>query len=101
MTGPRKSSFRLGTLSVRVRRLADDEVVEIDTPQVALSLLRPGEYRVDVNEQGDTTVVSVRSGQAEATAGEAFAIHPREQVRISGGGDSERPLLDRRDDSAF
>src|SRR5215471_6284844 len=34
----------LGTLSVRVRRLAEDESIEIDTPQAALSILRPGEY---------------------------------------------------------
>ena len=86
----------LGTLSVRVRRLADDEVVEIDTPQVALSLLRPGEYRVEVNEQGDTTMVSVRSGQAEATAGQAFTIHPRDQVRITAAAGGA-PAFDRRD----
>src|SRR5579871_2210464 len=67
----------LGTLNVRVRRLADDETIEVDTPQVALSLLRPGEYRIDVNEQGDTSIVTVRSGEAEATAGQAFAIRPR------------------------
>ena len=87
----------VGTLSVRVRRLADDEVVEVDTPQAALSLLRPGEYRVDVNEQGDTTIVSVRSGQAEATAGQAFTIHPRDQVRIANSADGGAPAFDRRD----
>jgi hypothetical protein len=86
----------LGTLSVRVRHLADDEVVEIDTPQAALSLLRPGEYRVEVNEQGDTTLVSVRSGQAEATAGQAYAIRPRQQVRITGQGQGD-PVFDARD----
>lgn len=88
----------MGTVSVRVRRLADDEVVEIDTPQAALSLLRPGEYRVEVNEQGDTTLVSVRSGQAEATAGQAFSINPRQQVRIAAdpnGG--QQPVFDTRD----
>jgi hypothetical protein len=78
----------LGTLSVRVRRLADDEMIEVDTPQVALSLLRPGEYRIDVNEQGDTSIVTVRSGQAEANAGQAFTIQPRQQVRIMTAGEA-------------
>jgi FecR protein len=87
----------LGSLSVRVRRLADDEAVEIDTPQVALSLLRPGEYRIDVNEQGDTTVVTVRSGQAEATSGQAFTINPRQQVRIASAGEGVAPTFDTRD----
>ncbi len=91
----------LGTLSVRVRRLAENENFEIDTPQVALSLLRPGEYRIEVNEAGDTTVVGVRGGEAEATAGgQAFSIKARDQVRImanvSGNG-GDQPSFDRRE----
>jgi len=86
----------LGTLNVRLRRLADDETIEIDTPQVAFTLLRAGEYRVEVNEQGDATIVTVRGGDGEATAnGQAFPVHAREQVRITGGDGSE-PILDRR-----
>ena len=86
----------LGTMSIRVRHLADDETIEIDTPQVAFTLLRPGEYRLEVNEQGDTTIVTVRGGDAEATAnGQAFPVHAREQVRITGMDGSE-PVLDRR-----
>jgi hypothetical protein len=86
----------LGTLSVRLRRLDQDETVEIDTPQVAFTLLRPGEYRVEVNEAGDATIITVRGGDGEASAnGQAFAIHAREQVRIAGPEGAE-PILDRR-----
>jgi len=81
----------MGTLNIRVRRLADDETVEIDTPQAALTILRPGEYRVDVTEQGDASIVTVRSGQIEATAGQAVAIHPREQLRIMNGPSEGAP----------
>ena len=35
-----------GTLLVRVRRLDDNETYEIDTPNLALSVLRPGLYRI-------------------------------------------------------
>jgi hypothetical protein len=90
----------LGTLSVRVRRLADDEMIEVDTPQVALSLLRPGEYRIDVNEQGDTSIVTVRSGQAEATAGQAFTMQPRQQVRIMTTGEAAGPAAGQNADPA-
>jgi hypothetical protein len=77
-----------GTLSVRLRRLADQESFEIDTPQVAFSLLRPGEYRIDVNEQGDATIVTVRGGQGEAVAGnQTQTVYARQQVRASGNGD--------------
>jgi len=86
-----------GTMNVRVRHLADDETLEIDTPQAALTILRPGEYRVDVSEQGDASIVTVRQGSMEATSGQAVTINPREQVRIMGGGnDGEPATFDRR-----
>src|SRR5207248_11462266 len=52
-----------GTLNIRVRRLDDDETFEVDTPNLALSILRPGSYRINVNDAGDATIVAVRSGQ--------------------------------------
>jgi len=86
-----------GTASVRLRRLDQRESFEIDTPQAAFSLLRPGEYRVDVNEQGDASIVTVRGGEGEVTAsGQAFPVHAREQVRISGA-EGGQPVFDRRD----
>ncbi len=85
----------VGSLNVRLRRLADDETVEIDTPQVAFTLLRPGEYRIDVDEAGDATILTVRGGDGEASAnGQAFAVHAREQVRIAGPEGAD-PIVDR------
>ena len=84
----------VGVASVRLRRLADDENFEIDTPQLALTLLRPGDYRVEVNDQGDTTIVGVRGGEAEANAGtQAVTVHPRDQIRVSG---TDQPVFDTR-----
>ena len=85
-----------GVASVRIRRLDERESFEIDTPQAAFSLLRPGEYRVDVDEQGAASIVTVRGGEGEVTAGgQAFPLRAREQVRVSGteGG---QPVFDRR-----
>src|SRR5205807_9043542 len=58
-----------GTLYIRVRRLGDDETFEVDTPNLAFSILRPGRYRINVNEAGDATIVAVRDGQGEVTSG--------------------------------
>src|SRR5579864_1602605 len=41
-----------GTLLVRVRRLDQSETYEIDTPNLAFSVLRPGVYRINVDEAG-------------------------------------------------
>src|SRR5256884_129063 len=58
-----------GTLLVHVRDIQPNQTYEIDTPNVALSLQQPGDYRVEVNDTGDTTVVKVSAGQAQATGG--------------------------------
>ncbi|HLZ51829.1 MAG TPA: DUF6600 domain-containing protein [Candidatus Acidoferrum sp.] len=74
-----------GTLNIRVRRLADDETFEVDTPNLAFTLLRPGSYKVNVNEAGDATVVLVREGQGEVTGGgSAYTVHPREVATFTG-----------------
>src|SRR6266581_2514505 len=41
-----------GSIILRLRHVDDDDTYEIDTPNLAFSLLQPGEYRVDVGEDG-------------------------------------------------
>jgi Family of unknown function (DUF6600) len=74
-----------GTLLVRVLRLNDNETYEIDTPNLAFSILRPGLYRLSVDEAGQTTVVKVRAGQGEVTGGgTAYTVHANEYDTFSG-----------------
>jgi len=74
-----------GTLNLRVRRLAQDETIEVDAPNLAFSVLRPGNYRFNVNEAGDTTVINVREGEGEASGeGSAYTIHPGQQGYFTG-----------------
>jgi hypothetical protein len=83
----RTTQIRLteGVINVRVRRLDPDETFEIDTPNLAFSILREGNYKIDVNEAGDTTIVTVRDGQGEVTGGgSAYTIHPRETGTFAG-----------------
>lgn len=88
-----------GTLVVRVRGLSYQdgvqESIEIDTPQAALTIARPGEYRVDVTEQGEATIATVRGGEAEIAAeGQAFPLDARQQVRVMD--ENGQPVFDRR-----
>jgi hypothetical protein len=74
-----------GTLLVRVRRLDDTETYEIDTPNLAFSVLRPGLYRISVNEAGDSTVIKIRSGEGEVTGGgAAYTVHANDYDTFSG-----------------
>jgi hypothetical protein len=74
-----------GSLQVRVRDLASDETFEVDTPNGAVSLLRPGAYRIDVTSTGDETRLTVRQGEAELTAaGSAFSVNGGQTATVSG-----------------
>jgi hypothetical protein len=74
-----------GTVIVRVREMDQNDNFEIDTPNLALSLMRPGQYRVDVNDAGDTTVVEVSDGDAQATGdGQGYPIHSQQKATFVG-----------------
>ncbi|HWY94138.1 MAG TPA: DUF6600 domain-containing protein, partial [Steroidobacteraceae bacterium] len=75
----------VGTLLVRVRRLDDNETYEIDTPNLAFSVLQPGVYRITVDESGATTAINVRIGQGEVIgAGGAYSVYANEYDVFSG-----------------
>ena len=58
-----------GSMIVRVRHVDDDDNYEIDTPNIAFSLLQPGEYRIDVSEDGNQSTATVWHGRGRATGG--------------------------------
>jgi hypothetical protein len=74
-----------GTLRVRVKHLDENENFEIDTPNLAFSILRPGVYGLRVNDDGNATFINVRSGEGEVTGGgSAFTVHAREAAAFNG-----------------
>jgi len=74
-----------GTANLHVIRLGENETIEIDTPNLAFSVLRPGHYRVNVNEAGDTSIINVRDGEGEVTGGgSAYTLHPGDQGIFTG-----------------
>ena len=76
-----------GSLNLRVRRLQAGEVIEIDTPNLALTVKQPGNFRIDVNPDADATTVLVRQGQAEvAGEGDAWVMDTRQAYRFRGTG---------------
>ncbi|MBZ5626987.1 MAG: FecR domain-containing protein, partial [Acidobacteriia bacterium] len=78
-------SVTQGSVNVHIRNLADDESFEVDSPNMAATLLRPGDYRIDADGDNNVTTVTVRAGDVEVTgAGAAFPVHARESARISG-----------------
>jgi hypothetical protein len=77
-----------GVVNVRVRWLDQNDHIEIDTPNIALTLRRPGNYRVEVNDAGDATVVRISEGEAEADGpGQNNVIVRNQQIATFRGVD--------------
>src|SRR5882672_10995225 len=74
-----------GSLSVHIRRLDGGDAFEVDTPNLAFTVERPGEYRFDVDPNGQTTNLTVREGEGEATGGGSnFHMDSGENANVSG-----------------
>lgn len=77
--------FSSGAIDMRVRRMHDDDVIEVDTPNQAFSVLRPGRYKVQASEDGTYTVVTVGAGEGESTGnGQTYTVHEGMRATFSG-----------------
>jgi hypothetical protein len=84
-----------GTLNVRARRFEPDQILEVDTPNLAFTLRQPGEYRITVDADGNATEIVVRKGQGEVYGeGAAYVIDSRQPYRFTGTGLREYDLFD-------
>jgi Family of unknown function (DUF6600)/FecR protein len=76
-----------GTVEFHLNRLDSGESYEIDTPSASVSLLRTGDYRLEVDEAGNATIIT-RRGQAEVTAGAAtFDVIADQQADVANSAD--------------
>ncbi|HEY6269987.1 MAG TPA: DUF6600 domain-containing protein [Candidatus Acidoferrum sp.] len=74
-----------GTVDVRVRNLYGDDVFEVDTPNLAFTVLQRGDYRVTVDPNGSFTTITLRDGHGQITGGgQAFLVDGGSQVQVSG-----------------
>jgi hypothetical protein len=72
-----------GAASFYIKRLQSDEVIEVDTPNVSVTLDEPGRYRIAVDEDGNSRI-AVRRGRAiVAASGRQIAVENSE-IRVYG-----------------
>ena len=72
-----------GVASFNIRRLRSDEVIEIDTPNVSVTLDQPGRYRIAVDEDGNSRI-SVRRGRVIVAANGRQITVENSEIRIYG-----------------
>ncbi len=86
-------SVAQGTASFRVISMDEEDEFEIDTPNAAISLERPGLYRVYVDAAGNTRF-AVRLGEARvAAAGGEVSVRAGEEMIVTGIDDPEYDVV--------
>ncbi len=84
-----------GTLNLHVRRMLPNDVLEIDTPNLAFTIRQPGDYRIDVDPAGDATTVVSAAARAEVFGeGAAYVVDARTSYRFFGTGLRDYEMLD-------
>lgn len=74
-----------GTINISVRRLAQNDDFEVDTPNQAFTVFQPGRYRVEVGADGNSTAINVRVGEGQATGGgQSYDLHAGQRATLSG-----------------
>jgi hypothetical protein len=74
-----------GTIRVRVYELPSGTSLEVDTPNGALTLLRPGDYRVETYPGDTGTLVIVNSGSLEVSGGGlSQTVESGQAVKLTG-----------------
>ncbi len=87
----RQLSLVQGTVSVRVHRLGDDDVFEVDTPNAAVTFESAGDYRLDVDADGRSRVVVRRGRALVASGGGQVPLEAGDEMSIDG---FDRPRYD-------
>lgn len=76
-----------GVVELHLNRLDPAESYEIDTPCASASLSQTGDYRLEVDEAGDATIIT-RRGQAEVTVGDLpFDVTANQQANVANSAD--------------
>jgi hypothetical protein len=88
-----------GTVNFRVRELRQGDLYEVDTPNAAFTARQAGAFRIDVNEQGDGSIVTVIRGEGEVTAGgRSYDVHAGELAEFNGTDSDVKYRADRAPD---
>lgn len=81
-----QASLTEGAATIRVRRLAEGETIQVETPHATVYLNRVGEYHLEVDKAGDRTIVKTRNGEADVKGGgnKEFTVRDNERGVFTG-----------------
>ena len=75
---------------MKVRHVDDEDSYEIDTPNVAFVVMQPGDYRIDVDPDGNRTEVTVWRGRGEVTGGgNSYTVVANQHATFTSSGSDQ------------
>jgi hypothetical protein len=77
-------SLGIGSASFRIRQIGSGESFEVDTPNAAVTFDGAGEYRIDVDRDGNTRVIVNRGHAYVAAAGGEVPLEAGRAMAIDG-----------------
>jgi uncharacterized protein DUF6600/FecR-like protein len=79
-----------GSVNFRVRELRQGDLYEVDAPNLAFTVKQAGAFRIDVNENGDSSRVTVIRGEGVVTTGgKTYEVHAGERAEFNGAENPE------------
>ena len=83
-----------GAINFRVKEIREGDTYEVDTPNVVFTITQAGAFRIDVNENGDNTGITVIRGAGQVTAsGKTYDLQPGQRAIFNGTDDVQSTIL--------
>jgi hypothetical protein len=84
-----------GSINVKLRSLDQDNAFEVDTPNLAFAIKRPGNYRIDANPDTNKTIITVWQGEGEVIGGgRSWQVISDQQAILTGVNPLDYDLRD-------
>jgi hypothetical protein len=83
-----------GSINFRVKEIREGDTYEVDTPNLAFTITQAGAFRIDVNENGDNTGITVIRGAGQVTAsGKTYDLQAGQRGIYSGTDNVESTVM--------
>lgn len=84
-----------GSINFRVREIRQGDTFEVDTPNLAFTVTQAGAFRIDVNENGDSTGITAIRGAGQVTAnGQTYDIQAGQRGVFNGTDQNIQSSID-------
>jgi hypothetical protein len=82
-----------GSINFRVKEIRQGDTYEVDTPNLVFTITQAGAFRIDVNENGDNTGITVIRGAGTVTAsGKTYDLQPGQRGVFNGTDNVESTI---------